>query len=115
MNPKIIKIVKLQGIVFIYSIVSVLSKVASQFLNTEGIFSFHFFLTVGLMLLALGIYAILWQRVLKGMELSVAYLNKGMQLFWSILWSVIIFREAISIQNIFGVILIIIGIWVVNK
>lgn len=112
---KIVGIIKLQAIVFIYSIVSVLSKVSSQFLKNEGIFSLHLFLTMGLMIAALGIYAVFWQRILKGMDLSVAYVNKGMQLFWAMLWSGIIFHESITIQNIIGVVVIVAGIWVVNK
>lgn len=57
----------------------------------------------------------LWQKLLKKVDLSIAYVNKGMLLFWSMIWSVVIFREEITILNIIGTIIIFVGIMVVNE
>ena len=56
-----------------------------------------------------------WQKLLKKVDLSIAYVNKGMLLFWSMIWSVVIFREEITILNIIGTIIIFVGIMVVNE
>lgn len=115
MNFKAMQIIKIQGIVFIYSIVSVISKIASQYLKNEGIISARLVISVIFMISALTVYAVLWQRILKTIELSTAYLNKGMQLLWAMLWSSIYFQETVTVNNIIGVLLIIIGIWSVNR
>ena len=67
------------------------------------------------MLIVLASYAFLWQKLLKKVDLSIAYVNKGMLLFWSMIWSVVIFREEITILNIIGTIIIFVGIMVVNE
>ena len=67
------------------------------------------------MLIVLASYAFLWQKLLKKVDLSIAYVNKGMLLFWSMIWSVVIFREDITILNIIGTIIIFVGIMVVNE
>lgn len=100
--------------VLLYSLVSVLSKQAALAMNEYGIFSLNSFFWLCSMVLMLGIYAIIWQRVLKKMDLSIAYSNKGITLFWSLVWSVLFFNENITIKNIIGVIMIILGIMVVN-
>ncbi|WP_270629825.1 EamA family transporter, partial [[Clostridium] innocuum] len=68
-----------------------------------------------IMLIVLASYAFLWQKLLKKVDLSIAYVNKGMLLFWSMIWSVVIFREEITILNIIGTIIIFVGIMVVNE
>jgi len=115
MLKKRMSVLYIQGLVVIYSLTSVLSKVASNFMKEEGMLSLKVILSLGLMILVLGCYAILWQQVLKKTELSVAYMNKGMQLFWALLWSVLFFNETVTFANIVGSIVIFIGIMVVSK
>lgn len=78
-------------------------------------FEFKFCLFFILELMALAFYALLWQQVLKRVELSVAYLNKGVVVFWSLLWAKFIFNEQITLKNIVGVCVIVVGISVVNS
>ena len=59
-------------------------------------------------------YAVVWQLILKRVELSVAYLNKGLLVFWGLLWAYIIFCEQITIMNMVGTIIIFIGTLMVN-
>ncbi len=108
------KIIMLQVIVFIYSIGSVLSKVASSQMKESGIFSFQFIGLLFCMIMILAFYALFWQKLLKTTDLTIAYANKGMVLFWSLLWSVLLFHEAVTIFNVLGIVLIIIGILVVT-
>lgn len=57
---------------FIYSLSGIVTKIASRqdFLSLKYIFCFS------IIILILGIYAVLWQQILKKIELSVAMANK---------------------------------------
>lgn len=111
-NKALIKNFMLLQMVFIlYSIVTVVSKLASANEFASPRFMILYFIEV----LILFIYAIIWQQVIKKFDLSVAYSNRGMIMFWTMIWSVILFHEKISLQNIIGVIIIFIGIVVVTK
>jgi drug/metabolite transporter (DMT)-like permease len=107
-----IQIIKIQAIIFLYSIISILSKIASSFLEKD---IWMVMVILLIMLIVLASYAFLWQKLLKKVDLSIAYVNKGMLLFWSMIWSVVIFREEITILNIIGTIIIFVGIMVVNE
>ena len=107
-----IQIIKIQAIIFLYSIINILSKIASSFLEKD---IWMVMVILLIMLIVLASYAFLWQKLLKKVDLSIAYVNKGMLLFWSMIWSVVIFREEITILNIIGTIIIFVGIMVVNE
>ena len=107
---KIKNIVMLQGVVIIYSISSVMSKLAS---GTEGNVA-KFILFFGLEFLFLGIYAILWQQMIKRFDLTVAYANRAMVILWSTIWAVIFFHNQITLQNICGILLVMLGTFLVN-
>lgn len=105
----------IQIAIILYSLVSVFSKLASIELKSSGIFSIRFMLTVFTMFVILAIYALFWQNILKKVDLSLAYMNKGTVLFWTSIWSFIIFKEAINIKNILGVIIIFLGIIMISR
>ena len=96
----------LQFTIMIYSLSSVFSKYASgaPFLSLRYVFF------IGLVVCCLGIYALLWQQVLKKAELSAAYANKGVSLIWNMLFGYFIFAEKISIQNVIGALIVLTGI-----
>ncbi len=100
----------LQAIIVIYTI----SSVAAKFAGMQELLSIRFFLFCGLDAFILGIYAILWQQMIKKFDLSIAYTNRAMTLLWAVIWAVLIFREHITVQNICGVLLVIIGTIIVN-
>jgi drug/metabolite transporter (DMT)-like permease len=58
----------------------------------------------------LGIYALLWQQIIKRMPVSDAYMFKGMSLIFVMLLSHFIFGEIITLYNGIGAIVIIGGI-----
>ena len=72
---------------------------------------FFFFL----MLLDCFIYALAWQKNIQKFELSVAYANKSVYLIWSQIWAVLIFGEVLSIKNVIGLLVVLIGVLVVQK
>lgn len=58
----------------------------------------------------MGVYAVLWQQVLKRIELSMAYMFKGTSIIFVMLLAYILFGEQITWNNILGAIIIIVGI-----
>jgi len=104
-------VLELQGLMIIYSLANIFAKLASgrQFL------SLYFVLFYGLEIVVLGVYAILWQQVIKKIDLSVAYMNRSVVLLWSMLWAVLFFKESVTIGNLAGMVLVILGTIVVNS
>lgn len=109
MNKKVLLFLQLS--VLLYSLSGIAGKLASSY----GFLSPQYILFYGLEILLLGIYAIVWQQIIQKTELSIAYANKAMAIFWSMLWSFLIFKEKISLKNIVGVIIIFVGMLVVNR
>ncbi|MCF0147283.1 MAG: EamA family transporter [Clostridium sp.] len=100
--------------ILIYTLSSVFSKLASDSLGMNGLFDFKTILMLGGLVFILGLYAIVWQQVIKNIDLSVAYSNKGISIMWTLMWSVILFNEKLQFKNILGAVIIIIGIMVIN-
>lgn len=94
----------------IFSVSSVIAKIASG----QEVLSAKFIIFYGLEIGLLGIYAIFWQQAIKKFDLSIAYANRAMVLLWSIVWAVVIFGEKITIQNIIGLLVVILGIVIIN-
>lgn len=91
------------------------SKLASVYYNKEGLHSPLLYVFLFLMIANCGIYAIAWQQVIKKFSLSTAYANKSVYLLWSQVWAVIIFHENLSLQNIIGILIVLIGVWMVQR
>lgn len=104
------RLVGIQALVALYSLTGVLSKIASNGIAKDGLISFAALLPAGAMVLVLGIYAIFWQRAIRGVPLTVAYANKGLTLLWALPWSYFIFHEGITFKKILGIAVIIIGV-----
>lgn len=100
----------LQAVFLIYSISSVVSKFASE----KEMLSLEFIMLYGLNILVLGIYALLWQQVIKRFELSIAYANKAVTLIWALIWGIFLFHEQITAGKVIGIILVMLGIFILN-
>ncbi len=100
----------LQAVVLIYT----LSSVVAKFATGKELFSFSFFLFYGIEVAILGVYAILWQQMIKRFDLSVAYANRAMALLWSAVWAVVLFHETLGIKQLGGIALVIAGTVIVN-
>jgi drug/metabolite transporter (DMT)-like permease len=100
----------LQLSVFVYSFSMVAARLASQndFLTPGYILFF------GLEIAILGIYAVLWQQVIKRFDLSVAYINKSVTLLWSMLWNYLIFSQGITFRKVLGVLIVMAGVVFMN-
>ena len=58
----------------------------------------------------IGIYAVLWQQILRRIPLSTAYMFKGTTLIFTMLIAALLFAEPITAMNIVGSLIIIVGI-----
>lgn len=101
--------------ILLFSLTSVFSKAASVQYNKHVLSSPLFYLFLFLMVANCGIYAITWQQVIKKFSLSTAYANKSVYLLWSQIWAVLIFHENLSIQNIIGILVVLFGVWTVQR
>ena len=106
MQIKARDIVALVGINMLYACVGVCTKMAA--LQVTG--SWPYLLWFGGAVAIIGVYAILWQQVLKRIELSTAYMFKGTTLIFTMLIAALLFGEAITIPNIVGSLIIVTGI-----
>lgn len=64
---------------------------------------------MSLLFASLVIYAFLWQQTLKRIPLTIAYVNKGITIVWSMLIGLIVFKEGISVKNLIGAFVVIMG------
>ena len=101
----------LQAVVVIYTLSSVLAKLATG----EEVFSPAFFVFYGLEVMILGVYAILWQQMIKKFDLSTAYANRAMALLWSAVWAVVLFHESLNGKQLLGIGFVVLGTVIVNK
>lgn len=95
---------------FLYSLASCFSKFAGMSDN-----KLHFLLLYGCSFLCLGIYALAWQKILKKNSLIFAYLNKGVTLFWGLVFGFLFFHETIKWNMILGVFIVFFGVFLSNK
>lgn len=100
-------ILLLIGLLF-YSITSIFSKLASN----ERFLSFKYVLLFIGIIVFLGIYAIIWQQVLKNIDLSIAMSFKPLVLVLNTVWATLLFKEVFTLRMFIGFLLIIIGLYV---
>ena len=106
MKLSIRHIIVLIGVNMVYACVGICTKMAA--LQTP--FSWPYLLWFAGAVAIIGIYAILWQQVLRRIELSTAYMFKGTTLIFTMLIAALLFGETITVPNIIGSVIIITGI-----
>jgi len=95
---------------FIFSFAGVFAKLAA---TSESIKAFV--MIVGFQIIILGIYALLWQQILKKFNLITVMSCRGVLVILSLIWATVIFNEAVTIFNIIGSIVIFVGIYIVSS
>ena len=105
-SGKILTVGALVGINLLYACVGICTKMAAL----SEPFSWPYLLWFAGAVAIIGVYAILWQQVLRRIELSTAYLFKGTTLIFTMLFAAMLFGETITIPNIIGSLIIITGI-----
>lgn len=110
-NARLKTFISLHLLFLFYSFIAVVSKIASRYF----FLSYKFVVYYGIELVMIVIYAYFWQKVIKKVSLGVAFSNKGIVILWTLLWSSLFYKEEIRINQIAGVLIIIIGIILVVK
>lgn len=105
-KSKIKSYILLHMIVFIYSMSSILTKKAAL---TEFL-SMRFIILYGLVLVCMGVYAIVWQQVIKNLPLNAAFANKSVTIIWGMVWGSIFFNETITPKMVLGALIVITGV-----
>lgn len=95
---------------FIYSLSSIFSKLASK----QNFLSINYCLCFSAIIFILGLYAVLWQQILKRIELSIAMANKPIVLVLTLIWARLFFNEEISMKVLIGIFLIFSGIIIIS-
>ena len=115
---------KIQPAVLLFSGVSIVAKFASRMLPTgqldmqqkimAALSNWRLLGLLALMFLMLGIYAVVWQILIKNAQIAVIYANKSSYLLWAQLAAVLFFGEHITWCNLIGIIIIFSGILLAN-
>lgn len=90
----------------LYACVSLFTKYTSQ----QEFLSWRYICGLAGAIGVIGLYAVLWQQILKRIELSLAYMFKGTSIVFVMLLAHMIFGEQITWNNIIGAVIIILGI-----
>lgn len=108
---KIVPYIVLVGAIAIYACAGVFTRLAADY----PFLSWQYILLVSGAIVVLGIYAILWQLIIQRIELGVAYVFKGLGVVFALLICHYVFGEVITLNNIIGAGIIIIGITLYAK
>lgn len=90
----------------LFSTVSIVVKYTSM----QEIFSFKYLIGIGVIVLLLGSYAVVWQQILKRVNITLAYMFKATGIIYVLLYSVLLFGETLTVWNVIGAAAIVVGI-----
>lgn len=94
----------------VYSVSGIFSKLAGK----QAFLSPKFILFCFGLVAVLGVYAILWQKILKMFPLTVAFSNKAIVVPLGMLWGHLFFQETITLKMLIGAAIIFAGIFVIG-
>jgi len=106
MAVKVRDYIFLQASLFVYAICALCEKFTSKLpvMSTKFILGYVFVVAL------LGVYAILWQQILKRIDLNIAFSNKAVTVIWGFVLGCLVLGETISLKMVVGAILVITGI-----
>lgn len=105
-EKRVFAYILLHVIFLLYSVSGICSKIAAG----EVFFSFKFFVFFAMAIAVMGVYAILWQKILKVLPLTNAYASKAVTIIWAMVWGYFIFHENITLPKIIGGVLVVAGV-----
>jgi len=85
-------------------------SIAVKYTSMQQLFSMQYFIGVIVVIAMLGTYAIVWQQILKRVDITLAYMFKATGIIYVLLYSVFMFGETITVWNVIGASIIITGI-----
>jgi len=104
------RLAALHALFALYSAAGILSKLAAG----RAFMSGPFLLFYGGALAVLFVYALIWQQMLKGIALSVAYSSKAVTVAWGLLWGALLFKEDVTPKKLLGAAMAAAGVFCVT-
>lgn len=101
--------------IFILAVSYVASKAASMCMGKYGLFSMQCMACLGAYIILTAVYAVTWQYNLEKFDLSFLYTNRCFYMIWSQIFAVKIFGDDLFVNNVAGLLLIFVGVWVNSK
>ena len=101
-------------LIFFNFLVYYLSGVFSKYASFYEPLSWGYILCLGAVVTVLGVYAVLWQKLLSIMPLNKAFLCKSITIFFGLIIANLLFDEQISLNNILGTVIILSGMIVLS-
>ena len=115
-------VIGIQGAVIVYTGSSICSKLASGHKGSITLFGKTIpglapmgYVWIFLEVVCLGLYAVLWQQIIKRYDLSIAYCNRAFAVCWTFLWGILLFGEQVKPLNLVGIVIVLAGILLVNQ
>ena len=87
-----------------------MSGIASKLAAGEKFLSPKFILYYAIIIGLLGVYAIVWQQIIKRLPLTTAYANRAVTIVWGIIWGVLFFHENVTPLKVIGAVIVIVGV-----
>lgn len=87
-----------------------MSGIASKLAAGEKFLSPKFILYYGVIIGLLGVYAIVWQQIIKRIPLTTAYANRAVTIVWGIIWGALFFHENVTPLKVIGAVIVIVGV-----
>ena len=87
-----------------------MSGIASKLAAGEKFLSPRFILYYAIIIGLLGVYAIVWQQIIKRLPLTTAYANRAVTIVWGIIWGVLFFHENVTPLKVVGAVIVILGV-----
>ena len=99
-------IIALQAAVILYTCTDIAAKLASNY----PFLSMGFVLSYGVEIMLLGVYALVWQQIIKRMPLTTAFANKAFTVVWGLVFGVLFFEEKVTAGKLAGIALVVLGV-----
>ena len=107
--------IKTYTVIYLCYLLYSIALVVAKFAGDHPIYSMQ---AIGLYALAFtlfGCFALVWQQVLKRLPLTVAHANRAVTIIYGMVFGAVLFSETISLNKIFGALIIVFGIVLMVK
>ncbi len=106
-KPHLLKhIIALQFAIVIFSLTGVFLKFSAGY----DFLSLGYLVLCAVAVFFSGVYAIVWQLLLKKIPLQLAYSTRSTTTIWNLIWASLIFSETVTVKMLIGSVFIIIGV-----
>lgn len=105
-KKKLFVLLALHIMLMFFSMSGIASKLAAGERFLSGKFILYYAIIIGL----LGVYAIVWQQIIKRLPLTTAYANRAVTIVWGIIWGALFFHENVTPLKVVGAVIVIAGV-----